>query len=146
MRAAAVEALGHAPGAGRQAILTRALATPSYQDVIGNAALGVIARVDDTTLVPLVNAQVGKLSDAVFVLAVLGRRGSAQAYALLADRLDDPRPTVRSSAGQALLYVVPADMALQLIATEQPKLTRARARVEVADLKSRIEKRAARAH
>ena len=127
-------------------LLQRALATPSYQDVIGNAALRYVAQTGDTAAMALVDSQVGKLSDALFVLAVLGRRGSPEAYALISARLDDARPTVRNSAGEALLYIVPSETALRLIAAEEPKLTRPRARAEVVELKKRIEKRAARGH
>ncbi len=99
VRAAAVEVLGHAPGAERQAILTRALATSSYQDAIGNAALRVIAQSNDTALVGLVNAQVGRLSEAVWVLAALGRGGDQRAYDLLASHLGDARQVVRRRRG-----------------------------------------------
>ena len=145
-RVAAFRVIGQTAGAVTPELLAKALATPSYQDVIGNAALGYIAQSGDTTMLALVDAQVGKLSDALIVLAVLGRRGSSRAYALLGDRLDDARPTVRGSAGRAILFIVPKTAALQLLAAEEPHLTRPKARTEVAALRKRIEARGDRAH
>lgn len=138
VRAAAVEALSHAPAAERQAILTRALATPSYQDVIGNAALGVIAESNDTALAGLVNAQVGRLSDAVWVLAALGRRGDQHAYDLLAAHLGDARQVVRRTAGQAFEYAVPKDVALAEVKAAEPGITLPAARIETDELLKRI--------
>ena len=138
VRAAAVEVLGHAPGAERQAILQRALVTPSYQDVIGNAALSVIAESGDTALTGLVNAQVGRLSDAVWVLAALGRGGDQRAYDLLASHLGDARQSVRHQAAQAFEYAVPKQAALAEVTAAEQAVTLPAARVEVEALVKRI--------
>jgi len=138
VRAAAVEVLGHAPGPERQAILTQALATPSYQDEIGNAALRVIAQSNDTALTGLVSAQVGRLSNAVWVLAALGRGGDQQAYDLLASHLGDARQVVRHDAGRALEYAVPKDVALAEVDAALPGITLPAARVELEALRKRI--------
>jgi len=138
VRAAAVEVLGQAPAAARQSILERALVTPSYQDVIADAALGVIARSGDTAMTSLVNAQVGRLSDAVWVLAALGRGGDQRAYDLLASHLGDARQAVRHQAGQALEFGVPKPVALAAVTAVEPTITLPAARIEVEALLKRI--------
>jgi hypothetical protein len=85
-----------------------------------------------------VNAQVGRLSDAVWVLAALGRGGDQRAYDLLASHLGDSRQVVRRQVGQAFEYAVPKQAALAEVTTAEPAVTLPAARIEVEALLARI--------
>jgi aminopeptidase N len=140
VRAAAVEALAaaHAPGVGTT--IRTALATPSYQDQIQDAALGAIARTGDTTLIGTVDSLVGTSNNAPFVLAVLGNRGNAHALDLLVAHLDDNRPSVRRSTAFAFRQVRP-ELALPRLRAVQDSLTHADTKRQVAQLIAQLERR-----
>ena len=138
VRAAAIRALAKAPFVEQKSILDQALATWSYQDVIGNAALLSIAAAGDNSMIDAVNAQVGKLSGAPLVLAAFGRRGSARAYDLLAGHLTDSRRSARRAAGQAFLFAVPKSIATALVTTARTSAKNPVVRVELDALLKRI--------
>jgi len=94
------------------AVITAALAEPSYGDVIQNAGLQAIALRNDTSFVGAVDALVGPSRNAVYVLAALGARGSPHALDLLAAHLDDARRAVRGWALQAFQFTMPRPLAL----------------------------------
>lgn len=117
VQAAAVGAAARLDPSHATELLRGALATPSYQDVIADAALGGIVRTNDTTLIDDVNGAVGRTGNAVFVLGVFGARGSARALDLLAAHLASTRAVVRKRALQAFQYVVPPPVARGRLAT-----------------------------
>jgi HEAT repeat protein len=122
VRGAAVGAIAKAADpAQRQAVLTEAMATESYQDAIRNSAYQTIARSADTTFLDAVNARVAVDENAVYVLAGLGRRGSTRALDVLASHLNDEKRYVRDWALNAFRNAVPAALAL-------PRLRRRRLR------------------
>lgn len=91
----------------RAELIRRGLATASYRDAVENAALSAVAITADTTFLPAVEERTGESPTAVFILAVLGRRGSGHALDLLVQHLNDPRPQAREWAVQALQQLPP---------------------------------------
>jgi aminopeptidase N len=128
VRAAAVAALARSDSTGRRAVVLQALRTPSYRDVVQNAAYRVIARSGDTTMVDSVDARAGDQRFAAHVLAALAGRGSARALDLLVKRLDDERPYVRRWALEAFRFSLRRDIA-------QPRLQAISAGLKFADTK-----------
>jgi aminopeptidase N len=102
VRAAALRAAVRADSTGHRALIRRGLATPSYRDAIRNAALNAVATMNDTTMMAEVDAQVGEGQNAIFVLAGLASRGSANAATRLLAHLNDPRASVRRDAAFAV--------------------------------------------
>jgi aminopeptidase N len=141
VRAAAVAALAKADPAQRQAILTEAMTTESYQDAIRNAAYGVIARTADTTWLDAVNARVPNDENGVYVLAALGRRGSTRALDLLAGRLNDERRYVRNWALSAFRNSVPASQALPRLKAAQDTISDPATKARVAEAIEELEKK-----
>ena len=113
VRAAAVASLVQLDSAGARSVITAALAEPSYQDVIQDAALQAIAARNDTAFVDAVERLIGPSQDALYVLASLGARGSGRALSLLAGHLDEQRRTVRGWALEAFQYALPRPVALE---------------------------------
>src|SRR5256886_9484697 len=95
VRAAALTALVHADSTARDSAVAWGLATPSYQDVIQEAAYRIIAQTRDTAAIPRVEERLATDRLAAHVLAALAARGSRHALDLLAAHLNDNRP-VRS--------------------------------------------------
>ncbi|MEO6879035.1 MAG: M1 family aminopeptidase, partial [Gemmatimonadaceae bacterium] len=95
VRAEALTALVRLDPAGRQALITEGLSTPSYTDVIQNAALVAVARTNDTTLVDAVQRVVGDQALPSQVLVAFSARGNQHALELLTADLDDSRSWVR---------------------------------------------------
>ena len=141
VRAAAVAALAKADPAQRQAILTEAIASESYQDAIRNAAYGVIARTTDTTFLEVVNARVPMDENAVYVLAGMGRKGATRALDLLASHLNDERHYVRDWALNAFRNALPASLALPRLQAAQDSIqdpeTRAAVAAAIEELKKK---------
>jgi hypothetical protein len=127
VRAAAVVALA-SDSAGRRAILSEALRTPSYRDAVQNAAYRAIAQSGDTTMVDAVDAHAGDQRFAPHVLAALASRGSAHALDLLVKHLDDERPYVRRWALEAFHFSMRRELA-------QPKLQAVSAGLKYVDTK-----------
>jgi aminopeptidase N len=95
VRAAAVSALARADSAGVHAVLTRALATPSYRDDIRHAALQAIAQLNDTARTGDVERLLDLDGFPSQVLGVFAARGDARALDLLVQHLNDTRAGVR---------------------------------------------------
>jgi aminopeptidase N len=112
VRAAAVGALVRADTARARQVIAAALAEPSYQDAIENAALRAIATTNDTSLIGTVDSLSATTQFAAFVLAALGARGSAHAMELVTKHLDDNRAAVRRWALQAFRFAMPRPVAL----------------------------------
>src|SRR5207244_4367463 len=75
-RAAALTALVHADSTARDSAVAWGLATPSYQDVIQEAAYRIIAQTRDTAAIPRVEERLATDRLAAHVLAALAARGS----------------------------------------------------------------------
>ena len=133
VRAAAVSALVELDSAGARDVITAALAEPSYQDAIQNAALQAIALRNDTAFLGAVDRLIGPSRNAVFVLAALGARGSAHALDLLAAHLDEPRRAVRGWALQAFQFSLPRPVALERLRAAANGITHADAKTAVQD-------------
>ena len=111
VRAAALATLARLDRANSTALVGAALKTPSYQDAIADAALGVIAQSNDTTMMDEVDRAVATTGNAAFVLGVFAARGNSRALELLSRHVASPRATVRKRALQAFQYVVPPPVA-----------------------------------
>ena len=108
VRAAALASLSRLDTAGRSAALAAGLTTPSYLDVIQNAALAGIARTGDTTLIPRVTALLGTTPRAAMTLATLASHNNPAALDALSQRLNDDHAYVRGWVVNALGRVTPA--------------------------------------
>ena len=108
VRAAALATLSRLDSAGRSAVLAAGLSTPSYLDVIQNAALAGIARTGDTTLIPRVTALLGSTPRAAMTLATLASHDNPAALDALSQHLNDDHAYVRGWVVNALGRVTPA--------------------------------------
>ncbi|HEV8125646.1 MAG TPA: M1 family aminopeptidase [Gemmatimonadales bacterium] len=141
VRGAAVGAIAKAADpAQRQAVLTEAMATESYQDAIRNSAYQTIARSADTTFLDAVNARVAVDENVVYVLAGLGRRGSTRALDLLASHLNDEKRYVRDWALNAFRNAVPAALALPRLQAAQAAISDPATKARVAEAIQDLEK------
>jgi aminopeptidase N len=111
VRAAALGALARLDPTNAQSLVRQGLRTPSYQDAIADAALGVVMRAKDTSMIDEVDGAVETTGNAAFVLAVFAAQGSQRALDLLSAHVTSSRATVRKRALQAFQFVVPAPLA-----------------------------------
>ncbi|MGE3527184.1 MAG: M1 family aminopeptidase [Gemmatimonadales bacterium] len=107
VQAAAVTALVRMKADGVQPLLAQAMATPSYRDVIQQAAFFGIAQTGDTSMVDQLSARLGEHQFAALVLGVLTRSGSGRALDTLTTHLNDERPYVRGWVLGAFRQTVP---------------------------------------
>ena len=110
VRAAALTALVRADSTARDSAVAWGLATPSYQDVIQEAAYRIIAQTRDTAVMPRVEQRLATDRLAAHVLAALAARGSGHALDLLAARLNDNRPVVRRWVVEAFQFTLPRQL------------------------------------
>ena len=108
VRAAALTALIQRDSTNRHALIVQGLATPSYRDVIQNAALVGVARSNDTALVDDVQRIVGDQELPARVLGALGGRGNQHALDVLVSDLNDSRAWVRQWALAGFSSIPPA--------------------------------------
>ena len=101
VRAAALRALVRLDPAAARPAVTEALRTPSYRDVIQNAAISSVVEHPDSGLVADVEAVAGEQQLAAYGLAALASRGDAGARAALGRLLEDRRDWVREWAREA---------------------------------------------
>ncbi len=140
VRAAAVGALVRLDRGRAAPLLQAALATPSYQDAIADAALGAIVQGNDTSMVDAVDGAVPRLGNAAFVLGILGARGQVRALDRLAAHVSSPRATVRKRALQAFQFVVPPPLARERLTTLAGQAASPRARQEIEATLERIDR------
>ena len=126
-----VGALAQADSTHARDVIITALAQPSYQDAIENAALRAIATTNDTSFIAAVDSMSATRRFPAFVLAALGARGNAHAMALLTSRLDDDRAAVRRWALQAFRFAMPRPVALPRLQGAVDNLTHADAKQAV---------------
>ncbi len=110
VRAAALTALVRADSTARDSAVAWGLATPSYQDVIQEAAYRIIAQTSDTAAIRRVEQRLATDHLAAHVLAALAARGSGHALDLLAARLNDNRPVVRRWVVEAFQFTLPRQL------------------------------------
>src|SRR6059058_4257993 len=110
VRAAALTALVRADSTARDSAVAWGLATPSYQDVIQEAAYRIIAQTRDTAAIPRVEERLATDRLAAHVLAALAARGSGHALDLLAAHLNDNRPVVRRWVVEAFQFTLPRQL------------------------------------
>ena len=112
VRAAALTALVRADSTARDSAIAWGLATPSYQDVIQEAAYRIIAQTGDTGAIPRIETLLGTDRLAAHVLAALSARGSAHALDVLAAHLNDDRRAVRSWVVEAFQFTLPRPLGI----------------------------------
>ncbi|MDQ3222587.1 MAG: HEAT repeat domain-containing protein, partial [Gemmatimonadota bacterium] len=95
VRAGALTALALMDSVGSRPHVLAGLGTPSYRDVIQNAAIAAVARAPDSTLIGGLEKIMGQQQLPSLVLATLASRGDTQALTALVRHRDDPRPWVR---------------------------------------------------
>src|SRR5947207_3049607 len=88
------------------------LATPSYQDVVQEAAYRLIAQMGDTGAIPRVESLLATDHFAAHVLAALAARGSAHALDVLAVHLNDDRRAVRRWVVEAFQFTLPRQLGI----------------------------------
>jgi aminopeptidase N len=139
-RAAALTALVHADSTSRDSAVAWGLATPSYQDVIEEAAYRVMARSGDTAAIPLLEARLGSGRFPAHVLAALASRGSAHALDVLAAHLDDERGYVRRWVVEAFRFTLARQLAVARLKAALDKLQYADTKRDVGDALQQLEK------
>src|SRR5437879_5861440 len=117
VRAAALTALVHADSTARDSAVAWGLATPSYQDVIQEAAYRIIAQTRDTAAIPRVEEWLATDRLAAHVLAALAARGSGHALDLLAAHLNDNRPVGRRWVVEAFQFTLPRQVGVPRLQT-----------------------------
>src|SRR5213595_1055687 len=115
VRAAALTALVRADSTARDSAIAWGLATPSYQDVIQEAAYRIIAQTGDTAAIPRVEARIATDRLAAHVLAALAARGSARALDVLAAHLNDDRAAARRWVVEAFQFTLPRQLGVPLL-------------------------------
>ena len=110
VRAAALTALVRADSTARDSAIAWGLATPSYQDVIQEAAYRLIAQTGDTTAIPRIETLLATDHFAAHVLAALAARGSTHALDVLAAHLNDDRRAVRHWVVEAFQFTLPRQL------------------------------------
>jgi len=141
VRAHAVVALAKLDSAGRRAVIAQALATPSYQNTIVNAALGAIVQSNDTSFIAAVDSAVGSAVEPSYVLVILGVRGNARALDLVLGHLDDDRPAVRRWSLDALENILPPELATARLSAAQDRLRHADTKAAVGRSLERLSRR-----
>jgi HEAT repeat protein len=96
VRANALIALSRIDSVGSRPLVLEGLITPSYRDVIQNAAIVALKRAPDSTLIDGLEKILGDQEQPAIVLATLASQGDTQALTTLVRHRDDPRPWVRS--------------------------------------------------
>ncbi|HZH79823.1 MAG TPA: HEAT repeat domain-containing protein, partial [Gemmatimonadales bacterium] len=116
------------------------LASPSYQDVIQEAAFRVIAQTGDTGALPRVEALLGSGRLPAHVIAALAARGSAHALDVLTTHLDDDRPYVRHWVVEAFRFTLPRQLSLTRLQSVAGRLKYADTKKDVETAVQRLQK------
>jgi aminopeptidase N len=95
VRAGALTALARIDSVASRPHVLAGLSTPSYRDVIQNAAIAAAARAPDSTLIEGLEKILGEQQLPAVVLATLASEGDTQALTALVRHRDDSRPWVR---------------------------------------------------
>jgi hypothetical protein len=141
VRAASLGGLARIDPANRATLIAKGLSTPSYQDVIQEAALRAAAASNDTALIPTLDSLSRDNRGAMLALASFARQGNGHAIALLSRALDDDENYVRQSALIAIVRGLPAAQALETLRARVSTLTHPDTRALVESLIPRLEQR-----
>ena len=139
VRAAALTALARRDPAGSREAILRGVETPSYRDVIQNAAIAAALQRPDPALVSALARQSGAQPLPVVALAVLSARGDSSANAALARALDDDRAWVRGWALEAVEEQLDRDDAIAILRGALPGMRREAARASIEAAIARLE-------
>ncbi len=118
VRGAALAVLIRGDSAGRRAIISEALGTASYQDIIRTTALRGIVEWNDTTFLDRLEQMLGASRNVARVLGTLVTRQATagenanHAFDILRRHLDDDRAYVRRWVVQAFRQTVRPDLAI----------------------------------
>jgi aminopeptidase N len=140
VRAAALTALVAADSSARDSVVVWGLATPSYQDVIQQAAYRVIAQTGDTAAIPQLETLLGSDRFPAHVLAALAARGNARALTVLGAHLDDDRAYVRRWVVEAFRYTLPRQLGVARLQAVMAGLKHADTRHDVEEALHQLEK------
>ena len=132
VRAAALTALVRADSTARDSAIAWGLATPSYQDVIQEAAYRIIAQTGDTAAIPRIETLLATDHFAAHVLAALAARGSAHALDALVAHLNDDRRAVRRWVVEAFRFTLPRQLGI-------PRLQAVAGTLKYADTRRAVE-------
>ncbi|MGH7497521.1 MAG: M1 family aminopeptidase [Gemmatimonadales bacterium] len=138
VRAAALTALSRIDSAGARAAILDGLATPSYRDVIQNAAVLAVLQRPDSGLIDALSRQVATQPLPSIALAVLASRGNPAAVEAFARVLDDERAWVRELALQGLLEQLDRDDVLGVLRAALPGVRNDGARAAVQAIIDRL--------
>jgi aminopeptidase N len=142
VRASALSTLVKLDTAGRHALITEGLRTPSYRDAIQNAAIGAAVRSGDTSFVSIMQQMIGDQQLPSYALAAMVIRGNPRALDLLVADLNDERPYVRRWALAAIVQSLGPTRGLPALKNVQQTLTHADTRAEVARAVKQLEEQA----
>jgi aminopeptidase N len=140
VRAAALTALVAADSSARDSVVAWGLATPSYQNVIQQAAYRIIAQTGDTAAIPQLETLLGSDRFPAHVLAALATRGNARALTVLSTHLDDDRAYVRRWVVEAFRYTLPRQLGVARLQAVMAGLKHADTRHDVEEALHQLEK------
>ena len=138
VRAAALVLLVRLRDPSAREVVLRGLGTPSYRDVIQNAAVGAVVQRPDSGLIAALAAHTGSQPLPSLALAALVDRGDTTARQALRAGLDDDRPWVREYSLDAVQSQLEADTALALLQEAAPSLRSPEARSAVQEAIDRL--------
>ena len=138
VRAAALVLLVRLRDPSARDVVLRGLGTPSYRDVIQNAAVGSVVQRPDSGLIAALAAHTGSQPLPSLALAALVDRGDTTARQALRAGLDDDRPWVREYSLDAVQSQLEADTALALLQEAAPSLRSPEARSAVQEAIDRL--------
>jgi aminopeptidase N len=102
VRAAALRSAASLDATETRDLVLDGLGTPSYREVIQNAALEAVVEAGDTTLIAEAEARLGDQRLVALALGALAARGSVAARTALERHRLDPRPRVRRWVAEAI--------------------------------------------
>ncbi len=140
VRAAALTALSRLDRAGARAEILAGLGTPSYRNVIQNAAVVAVLQRPDSGLIAALSRQVGAQPLPSISLALLASRGDSSAIAALTKALDDERGWVRGWALEAVEGQLDRDEALAVLRAALPAVRKDAARGSIEAAVERLER------
>ena len=138
-RAAALAALSRRDPVGARREILEGLETPSYRDVIQNAAVVGAMQRPDSGLVAAIARRTADQPLPTIALAVLSARGDTSALRALAGALDDDRAWVRGWAIDAVEQQLDRDDALEVLRAVLPAVRKDIARAAIEETVGRVE-------
>jgi HEAT repeat protein len=141
VRAGALLVLVRLGGRDAREAVRRGLETPSYRDVIQNAAIAAIVQQPDSELIGALARQAGAQPLPTIALAALTARGDSTARRALLESLDDARGWVRAWSLEAVEGQLEPEDALAVLRDAVGGLRRPEARAAVREAIGRLERR-----